>query len=301
MFGKVTCLLIILIGMGKPRYGVSNNESVMRFCSFGGCTGFHVELRMPRYVRWGEMVTLKCDYNVPPDLLHKVEWLRQGRKIFQYINGRTPPYRNYSIVGAQLDWSHSDSKQIVLRNLDFTASGVYSCEVTTDHPIYTKPSDDQELTIMQGQLEDPNITFQKPVYTVGEILEVNCTSGIAKPTPDVTWLLNGKQVDDSAIRTFPEQRPSQVTVQLSFEVKEEHRDQLELTCLATIPGFMGHHARHSQYADHRMATVSVEVIEAQKIVETSMLPPVLSSSARCELHFILAVILLFAVQCCWRY
>lgn len=42
-----------------------------------------------------------------------------------------------------------------------------------------------------------------------------------------------------------------MTVQLSLEVKEEHVPQMELTCLSTIPGFMGHHVRHTDYADHR--------------------------------------------------
>lgn len=72
---------------------------------YAGCSCFHVELRMPRYVRLGDPATLKCDYNVPPDLLHKVEWLRQGKKIFQYIKGRTPPFRHYQFLGGTLDVS----------------------------------------------------------------------------------------------------------------------------------------------------------------------------------------------------
>lgn len=59
------------------------------------------------------------------------------------------------------------------------------------------------------------------------------------------------QAEEQWIKVFPEQRPSSVTVQLSLEVKEEHVPQMELTCLSTIPGFMGHHVRHTDYADHR--------------------------------------------------
>lgn len=70
------------------------------------CSGFHVELRLPRYVLLGGPALLKCDYSIQPDLLHKVEWLKQGKKIFQFVKGRTPPYRNYSIPGAQLDVSN---------------------------------------------------------------------------------------------------------------------------------------------------------------------------------------------------
>lgn len=250
---------------------MANRSSVL--CVFfiasilSDCSGFHVELRLPRYVLFGGSALLKCDYNIQPDMLHKVEWLKQGRKIFQFVKGRTPPYRNYSIPGAQLDWAHSNSKQLMLRKLDFEASGVYSCEVTTDTPIYTKPSEDQELTVIQTQLEDPHITFRKPKYYVGEQLEVNCTSAPARPTPEVTWLLNGKQVEEQWMKTFPEQKPSSVTVQLSFEVKEEHLSQLELTCLATTPGFLGHHARHSEYADHRAQSFSVTVVAPEPEID----------------------------------
>lgn len=37
----------------------------------------------------------------------------------------------------------------MLRDLDFEASGQYACEVSTETPIYTKPSEDLELTVMR--------------------------------------------------------------------------------------------------------------------------------------------------------
>uniref|UniRef100_T1I2B0 Ig-like domain-containing protein n=1 Tax=Rhodnius prolixus TaxID=13249 RepID=T1I2B0_RHOPR len=64
---------------------------------------FHVDLRVPRYADLGGHVVLKCEYNVMPEQLHKVEWLKGGRKIFQYVKGRTPPFRNYTTPGALLD------------------------------------------------------------------------------------------------------------------------------------------------------------------------------------------------------
>ncbi len=46
-------------------------------------------------------------------------------------------------------WSESDEKRVSLKNLQFEASGVYICEVTTDNPIYTKPSEEEYLTVMR--------------------------------------------------------------------------------------------------------------------------------------------------------
>ncbi|KAJ9585444.1 hypothetical protein L9F63_002752, partial [Diploptera punctata] len=64
---------------------------------------FNVELRMPRYVLLGGSALLQCDYDVLPDHLHRVEWYKDRRKLFQYIKGRKPPFRNFTIPGAYLD------------------------------------------------------------------------------------------------------------------------------------------------------------------------------------------------------
>lgn len=34
----------------------------------------------------------------------------------------------------------------------------------------------------------------KPEYSVGDQLDMNCTSSPAVPDPEITWILNGKQV-----------------------------------------------------------------------------------------------------------
>lgn len=54
--------------------------------------------------------------------------------------------------GCLFQWVHSNERQVMLKDLDFDASGLYSCEVSTETPIFTKPSDDQELIIMREYL-----------------------------------------------------------------------------------------------------------------------------------------------------
>ena len=66
---------------------------------------FIVELKVPRYVMLGGSALLQCEYNVLLDHLHRVEWLRDRQKIFQFVKGRTPAFRNFSIPGAELDVS----------------------------------------------------------------------------------------------------------------------------------------------------------------------------------------------------
>ncbi|XP_065223871.1 uncharacterized protein LOC135848027 [Planococcus citri] len=223
------------------------------------CWAIHVSLRAPRYVMMGGSATLNCDYDVHEDQIHKVEWLRGENKIYQFVKGRNPPYRNFSISGADIDWTDTNDKRVSLKNLQFEASGVYTCEVSTNHPIYTKPSDEEYLTVMQSQMHDPHITFNQANFTVGDTLDANCTSSPATPVPELTWLLNGKKADESWIRSFPEVKQSSSMVQLTMTVSSENAPQLRVTCLSTIPGYLGHHVQDTEYADYRSHTINVDV------------------------------------------
>lgn len=69
------------------------------------CYTIHVSLRAPRYVLVNGTASLDCYYDVDENSIHKVEWLRGGNKIYQYIKGRNPPYNNFSIAGAEIDVS----------------------------------------------------------------------------------------------------------------------------------------------------------------------------------------------------
>ena len=54
-----------------------------------------------------------------------------------------------SMVYVTLQWNESSERQILLRNMDFDASGIYCCEVSTQTPIYTKLSNEHELTVIR--------------------------------------------------------------------------------------------------------------------------------------------------------
>ncbi|XP_046388656.1 uncharacterized protein LOC124157724 [Ischnura elegans] len=172
-------------------------------CLLGGSECFRVDLEGPRYVLRGRSAKLICNHGVERRLLHKVEWLRDGeRKLFQFVRGRNPPYRNFTVPGAMLDWAQSNERHITLRKLDLDACGVYSCEVSMETPIYTKPSNEILLTVIQPQTSDPEIWGRKTSYLVGEKLEINCTSSPSHPPAHITWLVNERQVSEQYVRVY---------------------------------------------------------------------------------------------------
>uniref|UniRef100_A0A182W5X2 Ig-like domain-containing protein n=1 Tax=Anopheles minimus TaxID=112268 RepID=A0A182W5X2_9DIPT len=117
-----------------------------------GQSTVNVQLVVKKYVERGSAVALYCENDVLPDILYKVSYtvtfLKEESKIFEYIKGRSPPYRNYSIPGAEIDWKKVTPSTLTLKNVDYDASGSYYCEVSTDTPIFTKASNDEMLHVM---------------------------------------------------------------------------------------------------------------------------------------------------------
>lgn len=62
---------------------------------------------------------------------------------------------------------------------------------------------------IEPQDRDPNITFRKYTYYIGERLEANCTTSPSKPPAHITWFLN----DDKVIFNFFDQFESNSIIQ----------------------------------------------------------------------------------------
>ncbi|XP_046387598.1 uncharacterized protein LOC124157143 [Ischnura elegans] len=180
--------------------------ALLAFTAIGdGAAAFEVLLRAPNYVFAGESAVFACEHGVDAEQLFKVEWFKDGEhKLFQFVRGRNPPFRNFTTPGATLDWSRSNEHEIRLTNMSLESSGVYSCEVSIEMPIYTKPSNDERLVIIQRQSEEPVVSGVKSSYFAGEKVAVNCTSSPSHPPVQIVWLVNGREVSDQLLTRFPD-------------------------------------------------------------------------------------------------
>ncbi|KAF7988173.1 hypothetical protein HCN44_007667 [Aphidius gifuensis] len=225
-----------------------------------------VQLVAPRYIKFGANATLLCNHTAEFDDLHKIEFKKDGKKILEYIRDRKDPFRESPPPGISHLEHTLDGKTIKLVGIRFDAAGEYSCLVSTTYPIYTESSEEEKLQVIVPQLDNPHIFFKQAVYTVGEVLEANCTSSPAYPAPHLTWLINGKEVDMTRVTSFPHRHIDQhlmsATSKLSIEVSNLHVGEngvLEIACQATIPDFL---RRQTQYADIKTKTVTVDITVA---------------------------------------
>ncbi|XP_034827042.2 uncharacterized protein [Maniola hyperantus] len=169
---------------------------------FGQATDVDVRISAPSWVARGGSATLRCLHQVPPQLLYKVEFLRTGAKLLQYVRERVPPYTNYTFPGGKLNMSLVTENSITIDNLDPTASGLYWCEVSLETPIFTAASPPHQLTVVYSQKHPPIITFGKPDVVIGGFIRANCTSAPAAPAPRLTWYIDNEKVPEESIRYF---------------------------------------------------------------------------------------------------
>ncbi|XP_023947523.2 uncharacterized protein LOC112052609, partial [Bicyclus anynana] len=172
------------------------------FPGLGQATDVDVRISAPSWVARGGSATLRCLHQVPPQLLYKVEFLRTGSKLLQYVRERVPPYTNYSFPGGKLNMSVVTENSITIDNLDPTASGLYWCEVSLETPIFTAASPPHQLTVVYSQKHPPIITFGKPDVVIGGFIRANCTSAPAAPAPRLTWYIDNEKVPEESIRHF---------------------------------------------------------------------------------------------------
>lgn len=83
----------------------SSFEKIRFFLFSDGKDLFELAAIVPRYAKLGETVVLRCNHTVDDNQLHKVQWTKNGDKMFQYIRGRVPPFINHTIPGAKIDVS----------------------------------------------------------------------------------------------------------------------------------------------------------------------------------------------------
>ncbi|KAM0726333.1 Carcinoembryonic antigen-related cell adhesion molecule 6 [Formica fusca] len=233
-----------------------------------------VQLIAPKYITYGETATFFCNHTVRDDLLHKIEFMKDDKRIFQYIKERKPPYIiSPHIDGAKrLEYSENGTT-IKLYDVHFEASGSYTCEVAMTTPIYTAGADPVDMKVIHPQSANPKITFQKSMYVVGESLEANCTSSAAYPVPYITWFINGKEVDITLVNHYPHTYHKDylmsATARLKVEVSALHAGEngrLEISCRATIPDFP---MQHEKFADIKTKTVSVQIIPAPDMTSSA--------------------------------
>ncbi|XP_054716665.1 endothelial cell-selective adhesion molecule-like isoform X2 [Uloborus diversus] len=155
------------------------------------------ELRVPSTAIFGESVTLMCSYELGSEELYVVKWYKDDLEFYRF----EPKDDNQSIYfpqpGIDIDLSKSGSNIVYLRNVALDSAGTYKCQVSTDAPTYSCVQAVKEMNVVIMPLEGPTISGGEGNYDFGDNVTLNCTSAKSKPAAELSWLVNGKTIDEN--------------------------------------------------------------------------------------------------------
>ncbi|XP_039285116.1 uncharacterized protein LOC111061006 [Nilaparvata lugens] len=195
---------------------------------------------VPPYVLHGDVVLMKCEFDLEEDSLYSATWYKDHEEFYRYVPKSSPTQHRYNMEGITVDLKLSDSKQVVLKNVSLKTSGLYRCEVSAEAPSFTSVSNEAKMEVIALPQEPPQISGEQKVYQVGDVINLNCTSAQSFPPARLRWYVNDIQVgsDYETVLQPPHPYSLLTTVAgLRLRVAAGHFSdggRLQVRCVATI-------------------------------------------------------------------
>ncbi|XP_034824331.1 uncharacterized protein [Maniola hyperantus] len=159
-----------------------------------------VALIAPSAVRLGDTVLLGCKWTLEGnETLYSVKWYRGRQEFFSYLPKEYPFTRIFAQPGIDVDVSRSTSQQVVLREATKAFAGRYRCEVSADAPSFHTQVRSAYIHVVELPPDKPTIKAEKGWYASGDSLRAQCISPPADPPANLTWLLNGRDIQGKPI------------------------------------------------------------------------------------------------------
>jgi len=200
---------------------------------------------VPSYANQNKDAVLECPYDLEGASLYSVKWYKSGREFFRYLPKNEHPMTVYVREGVYVDKNRSNERMITLTNLEQSTTGRYRCEVSTEGPMFATVSKFGDLLVVVTPQKGPLITGGRLRYSLGDNVDVNCTSANSKPAADIKWFINGEAASREYLVDYPIQNSSYsygtlhtAVKGLRFQAQRQHFSPVEgdmkLKCTASI-------------------------------------------------------------------
>ncbi|CAG0912477.1 unnamed protein product [Notodromas monacha] len=216
----------------------------------------------------GDEVILECKYRimVHQSPLYSVRWYKDNREFYSYLPSNSPAKKAFKVPGVRVDVPASNDSRVLLLPVDFSSSGTYKCEISTEGPFFFSGSYEQEMVVVATPKGPPEISGGRSTYRPGDYVHVNCTSGPSKPATEIMWYINGHRADGGYLIHYDPQMVEGglevSTLGLKFQASTRHFPDgtLNLKCTATMASVYyqsgekkatahGHHAMLSSISE----------------------------------------------------
>ncbi|XP_044733578.1 uncharacterized protein LOC123296182 [Chrysoperla carnea] len=132
--------------------------------------GFSIDLNVriiiPENVYENDSITLYCLYDLGNQALYAVNWYRGEHEFFRYNPQDVPAYKMWPYINSQynipVEISNSDENKVTFKAVNKILSGNFTCEVTTDVPLFSIGSATALLKIKSKQPMNIQESYSQP-------------------------------------------------------------------------------------------------------------------------------------------
>uniref|UniRef100_A0A1A9WUX8 Ig-like domain-containing protein n=1 Tax=Glossina brevipalpis TaxID=37001 RepID=A0A1A9WUX8_9MUSC len=128
------------------------------------------------------------------EALYAIKWYKENEEFYRYVPKAKPPKTSYKVEGVRVIEEHSDSSRVLLRGLTINSTGLYRCEISAEAPNFSSVEAEGHMDVLYLPRDGPFIRGQQLQYKIGEILDLNCTSGKSHPASHLQWHINDEMV-----------------------------------------------------------------------------------------------------------
>lgn len=201
-----------------------------------------IELAVPKHANLGDAARLGCSFDLDSAGLYSVKWYKDENEFFRFMPDNTPQTQVFPLAGITLDESESGMNSVTLVNLEYSSSGSYRCEVSTEAPSFETVVDTRNMTVYAYPESDPEIHGLQSSYSEGDYVAANCTASPSYPPPHLDWYINGIKADSWLVEiseAVPIEDNRYIrSLGLRFLVEKHHfqgaSSVLELRCQAMV-------------------------------------------------------------------
>jgi len=146
----------------------------------------------------GEEAHLLCRYVEDGyDSLYSLKWYKDEVEFYRYQPWNVKAQQQvFDVPGIRVDLSQSKPSHIVLKKVNFRATGIYRCEITSSNFEITEKY--EQMTVIELPHKAPTISTDLGIrqYEIGDLLQLNCTSEPSHPASHLKWEVNKQSVEE---------------------------------------------------------------------------------------------------------
>ena len=181
----------------KSAAAVAFGLCVFSLC-FQACCAVKIQsLEVPEAAIAGHSVHLTCDYDLEGQRLHQVKWYKGTQEFYRYSPSTRERAQVFPVENLLIDFHNSDERTVVLKELHVDMMGRYTCEVSTDGNSETVKAA-ADMIVVAIPRSGPHMQGYKADVSLGDELQLNCTSLYSKPAANLQFFINNEVVSNKS-------------------------------------------------------------------------------------------------------